>query len=282
MAQPYVQTQTLTQTKYCPGCRQTKSVSKFSKKRTAKDGLQSECKNPCASESSRRWRAENPEKNREIDRRWAEKNPEVHILRYAIRRCHDPEASNFENYGAKGVYVDDRYRGPDGVANLIADIGRRPSKDHQLDRIAGGNSPYAPRNIRWVTKEENIANRSCTVWIEFEGERHCFKQLHRKLTEAGRCAASHETVRGRLKRGWTVEKAFLHPPDPAQSARATAYQDKLRAEREAAAAVELAASRKSVKKMLAGIDADADREVPAERVERAAAAERGAREAVQA
>lgn len=62
-------------TKRCSGCKETKPVSEFSKKRSAKDGLNSHCKN-CRSEKSRRYYEANKEKVAERVRRYREVNKE--------------------------------------------------------------------------------------------------------------------------------------------------------------------------------------------------------------
>jgi hypothetical protein len=50
--------------KNCSKCNQTKDISNFCKHKDSKDGLQSNCKQ-CASISSKQWKINNPEKNRE-------------------------------------------------------------------------------------------------------------------------------------------------------------------------------------------------------------------------
>ncbi len=69
-----------------------------------------------------------------------------------IKRCENPEVDSYEWYGGRGVTVCERWH---SVENFIADMGLKPSKDYQIDRIdPEGN--YEPGNCRWLLKVENI------------------------------------------------------------------------------------------------------------------------------
>lgn len=57
-------------TKFCGGCKETKSVTEFY--RSGQNGLRSQCKS-CGAEYRRRWRAKNPEAYRAINRAVYEK-----------------------------------------------------------------------------------------------------------------------------------------------------------------------------------------------------------------
>lgn len=62
-------------TKTCSRCKETKSVSEFSKDRGRKDGLQSQCKG-CWSSYGRKYRELNKEKLSNKQRRWRSENKE--------------------------------------------------------------------------------------------------------------------------------------------------------------------------------------------------------------
>ncbi len=47
----------------------------------------------------------------------------------------------------------------DSFENFLEDMGKKPSKKHQLDRIKNDGN-YEPSNCRWSTPEENIQNSS--------------------------------------------------------------------------------------------------------------------------
>ena len=72
-------------TRVCTRCGEEKPETDeyFYRHKRCRDGLNPMCKS-CTKESSRRWRAENPENVRESERRWKAKNPEK--AREAVRR----------------------------------------------------------------------------------------------------------------------------------------------------------------------------------------------------
>lgn len=71
-------------------------------------------------------------------------------------RCYTPSTSHFELYGGRGVRVCEQWRG--SFETFLADVGRKPTPKHSLDRI-DTNGHYEPGNVRWATQKEQIANR---------------------------------------------------------------------------------------------------------------------------
>jgi hypothetical protein len=73
-----------------------------------------------------------------------------------VGRCETETDTNYHNYGARGIAVCDRWRS--SFENFLADMGKRPSSRHSIDRT-NVNGDYTPDNCRWATKEEQMRNR---------------------------------------------------------------------------------------------------------------------------
>lgn len=113
-------------------------------------------------------------------------------------RVRYPENPKYKKtYIDRGITVCDRWKDP---KNFLEDMGKKPTPEHTLDRI-DSNKPYSPENCRWATRQEQQRNRSCTRWIEFNGERLPL------IEWANRIGITGSTMSGRLKR-MTVERAL--------------------------------------------------------------------------
>lgn len=127
--------------------------------------------------------------------------PEYNAWMLMRRRCNAPSPAERDNYKGRGIMVCERWS---SYEVFLADVGRRPTPRHSLDRI-NNDGNYEPGNVRWATRVEQAANKRNTKLIEFSGERHV-------AAEWGRITGIPGTaISRRLRAGWEVEKALTQP-----------------------------------------------------------------------
>ena len=84
-------------------------------------------------------------------------DPEYRSWQMMKNRCLNPAARDFSYYGGRGIKVCKRWE--NSYENFLADMGRRPSPAHTLDR-KNSDGNYTPSNCRWATREEQSRNRA--------------------------------------------------------------------------------------------------------------------------
>lgn len=130
-------------------------------------------------------------------------SPEFISWQKAKQRCTNPRNKSWAKYGGRGIAMCDRWL--HSFEAFLSDMGERPSATHSIDRIdANGN--YTPLNCRWATPAQQRRNqRTRIVKVRVDGEVLC-------LTDAaGRAGINHSTVRARIGRGWSINRALSTP-----------------------------------------------------------------------
>lgn len=76
-----------------------------------------------------------------------------------MHRCYEPQATNYQWYGGRGITVCDEWRGDPAafITWIEANLGPRPA-GMTLDRI-DNDGPYAPGKVRWATQSEQVRNQ---------------------------------------------------------------------------------------------------------------------------
>lgn len=95
-----------------------------------------------------------------------------------IQRCTDTKASNYHNYGGRGITVDPRWL--ESVENFYADMGEPPTPKHTLDRIKTDEG-YTKTNCRWATMKEQQNNKRCCVYLTHNGKTQTITQWSQEL-----------------------------------------------------------------------------------------------------
>lgn len=70
-------------------------------------------------------------------------------------RCGNPKHKRFADWGGRGIKVSDRWN---SFENFFADMGRRPSAKHSIDRRLN-NGNYELENCRWATRSQQQQNK---------------------------------------------------------------------------------------------------------------------------
>ncbi len=126
---------------------------------------------------------------------------EYHTWNGMLQRCDNPKNPAYRHYGGRGITVCERWR---NFLDFLADVGKKPSPDHELDRIDNSGN-YELRNTYWATRKEQMNNtrrnhlmtldgvtKTLTEWAEFKGMKR-------------------RTLCARLDRGWSDEDALRIP-----------------------------------------------------------------------
>jgi hypothetical protein len=136
------------------------------------------------------------------------RTPEYRAWVHMINRCENEADDDYPLYGGRGISICERWRRGDGSASgyelFLADMGRRPSSSHSIDRV-NTNGNYEPTNTRWATPTVQVRNRRTTIWMEYRGERIMLVEA------AERFKIPYGTLLFRKRNGWPDERAIDTP-----------------------------------------------------------------------
>ena len=118
-----------------------------------------------------------------------------------LDRCSRPNNTAYPNYGGRGITVCERWL---SFENFYEDVGARPSQSYSLDRI-DNDGPYSPENCRWATRAEQRRNSRNVCRIEYGGRTMILFDWAQEL------GFTYATLKHRIQRGWSVERAFTTP-----------------------------------------------------------------------
>jgi hypothetical protein len=133
---------------------------------------------------------------------------EYDALMHAIGRCYNPNNAAYDRYGGRGIVVCAGWR--HDFARFFADMDRKPSPKHSIDRI-NNDGHYScgrcdecrangwPMNCRWATDVEQAHNKRNNVWAVVSGERMTVQDFARL------CGLKVPTVYDMLAKGWEAD-----------------------------------------------------------------------------
>ena len=116
------------------------------------------------------------------------------------QRCTNPNTVGYVLYGGRGVTVCTRWN---SFENFHADMGD-PPKGASIDRI-NNDGNYEPNNCRWATRTDQNQNKRTTRYLTAGGETLPLAVWAKRL------GIRHSTLRERLDRGWSEQRACTTP-----------------------------------------------------------------------
>ena len=125
------------------------------------------------------------------------------IWRDMRARCENENNKRYHRYGERGIKVCDEWRSDFrnfyewAVENGYNETLTIDRKDNE------GN--YEPSNCRWLNKKEQNNNTSRNNIVEYNGEKHTVAEWADILN------IKYQTLSGRIRAGWSIEKAVTQP-----------------------------------------------------------------------
>lgn len=119
------------------------------------------------------------------------------------RRCKHIKDKNYKLYGGRGIKVCEEWLN-DFVAFRDWALTNGYADKLTLDRI-DVNGNYEPSNCRWATTLEQANNKRNNHTVTFNGETRSIREWAILL------GVNYGSLRSRIQRGWSVERAFATP-----------------------------------------------------------------------
>lgn len=117
------------------------------------------------------------------------------------QRCYNKNLDSYHNYGGRGIIVCDEWK--DNFLNFYYWVINNGYSDTlTIDRInVDGN--YEPGNCRWSTRKVQDNNRRTNRYITINDTTHSLEEWINIF------GISKNTIRQRIKRGWSDQDLFL-------------------------------------------------------------------------
>lgn len=127
------------------------------------------------------------------------RSAEYRIWAGLLSRCRNPNNIGYYLYGGRGISVEWQ-----DFNTFLRDMGRRPFKNAQIDRIDNDKN-YCASNCRWVSPTQNANNKRNNRKLTFNG-------MTKTISEwSAHTGIKYQTLDTRRRAGWGVEDILTTP-----------------------------------------------------------------------
>jgi hypothetical protein len=126
------------------------------------------------------------------------------IWRSMKQRCLNSNSQAYDYYGGRGIKVCEEWMDFEIFQNWAVNNGYKEGLT--IERIDNDGN-YEPSNCKWIPQSKQSNNTRRNRVISYKNKQQNLKQWSEELK------INRHTLFGRLKRGWTVPKAFETPVD---------------------------------------------------------------------
>lgn len=118
------------------------------------------------------------------------------------QRCLNQRCSAFDWYGGRGINICDEWIDYDNFREWAMGSGYKYGLTIERKDV---NGHYEPNNCEWIPQSKQSINTRSNRIIEFSGESKSMKEW------ADETGIKYDTLEGRLRRGWSVERSLIEP-----------------------------------------------------------------------
>lgn len=137
--------------------------------------------------------------------------PEYSIWKGIKQRCYNEKHHKYKAYGSRGIAMCEEWLCD--FEAFYRDMGPRPSPEHSIER-KDNNKGYSKENCEWATRLVQANNTRRNVFYLYNGKCRTVANWHREL-DLDKLGISVHLIHGRLKSGWSFEKAITTSPNKA-------------------------------------------------------------------
>ena len=130
-----------------------------------------------------------------------------HTWQNMKKRCYNKNVPKYKSYGARGIRMCVEWT-KDFQAFSNWAINNGYQDDLTIDRI-DVDDDYKPDNCRWVPKDEQMWNRTDTLYVTYKDKQYCMSYILRQLGLIDHMS----TIKKRMKSGTPFEEAIKKPFD---------------------------------------------------------------------